>query len=143
VDPDRRAALERAYRATTYRAGPLRLRVGERSAALDAMLAERGADEWAYLTAWNPGSQPCPEAENRAAQGRLLERLAAWPTLAGESRGDDASWPAEPSVLVLGIGRGEAMALAREFGQAAILAGRRSGAAELVWVEGGQKPHVP
>jgi hypothetical protein len=135
MDPTRRAELDRAYRATSYLAGPLRLRIGRRNAALDAMLAERGEETWAYLSAWNPGSEPVDDATNRVAHARLLAALQPRATLAGESRSDDGSWPPEASVLVLGIGREEAIRLGRAFGQAAILVGRRGQEAELVWLE--------
>ncbi|MEA3200684.1 MAG: hypothetical protein QOE90_2112 [Thermoplasmata archaeon] len=124
--------LERAYRVTTYAAGPLRLRIGEPNAALDELLARHGAATWAYLTAWNPGSVPRGETENRAAARRLLDRLAGYPCIEGESVGDGGAWR-EPSVLVLGIRRDEALAIARDFGQLAFVVGERGGAPRLVW----------
>lgn len=133
--PASREALDAAYRATTYRAGKLAVRIGEPAPALDLLLADRGLDEWAYLTAHNPGSVALAPEENRARQKRLLARVAGHPVLLGEAVADDAGdWAAEPSVLVLGIRREDALSLAREFGQNAIVCGQRGGAAELVWV---------
>jgi len=131
---------EAAYRATTYGvadgAHRLAIRIGERCAALDALLAERGAGEWAYLTAWNPGGQPAAPEANAAAQARLEAELAAAgrACLRGASRGD-GGWPPEPSLLVLGLPRAEALALARRHGQEALVVGRRGAAAELVFCE--------
>ena len=75
VSEPERAVLEAAYRATAYEAlGPgveLDLRVDERSAALDALLTSTGRTSWAFLTAWNPGSQPLAPEEN-------AERRGAW-----------------------------------------------------------------
>lgn len=133
--PAEHDTLERAYRATTYRAGSdLALRVGQPSAALDGLLRERGLDEWAYVTAHNPASERLSAEENTARQKRLLARLAGYPLLLGEAVADAGDWPPEASVLVLGIRREDAVSLARGFGQRAILAGRRGGSAQLVWV---------
>lgn len=137
MDPKRRADLERAYSATTYAAAvPLRLRLGEPNAMLDAMLAELGVEDWAYLTAWNPGARERPEAENRAAMERLAaalrERGLQWHVGAGEA--DDGSWPPEPSLFVPGLARDDAVVLGRAFGQVAIVVGRRGRAPELVWL---------
>ena len=53
----------------------------------------------------------------------------------GEGKGDDGAWPAEPSLLILGVGEDEAAALARRFGQAAFVYGDRGAAARLVWTD--------
>lgn len=134
--PSPRAA---AYRATTYAvadgAARLAIRVGERCAPLDALLAARGLDEWAYLTAWNPGGRAADPAANQAAQAGLEAELAASgrPCLRGTSRSDAGDWPPEPSVLVLGLARAEALAIARRYGQEALVAGRCGAPAELVF----------
>lgn len=135
IAAQRRAELERAYRATTYGAGSLAIRIGERSVALDAMLAHLHAVPWAYLTAWNPGSIPRAEAENEAAMTRLRDALAArgLDVIQGEATADDGTWR-EPSFLVLGLHEEEAVGLGREFGQVAIVAGKRNEAPRLVWI---------
>ena len=131
-----RARLEDAYRRTTYAAGlSLKLRVGQPHPFLDDMLAFRGLDEYAYLTAWNPGSRELSETENRARQDQLKARLKGkHPTVEGAATADDGSW-SEESILVLGIPRAEALALAKEFGQAAILVGHRGGVPGLAWAD--------
>jgi hypothetical protein len=136
-----RSPRESAYRATTYavRDGPHRLaiRIGERCAALDALLAALGLDEWAYLTAHNPGGQRADAEANAAAQARLEAEVAASgrPWLRGTSLGDGGDWPPEPSLLVLGLARHEALALARHHRQEALVTGRCGAAAELVFCE--------
>jgi len=138
---------EAAYRATSYQvrdgAHRFALRVGERSAPLDALLAACGADTWAWLTAHNPGGRPAEPAANDAAAASLEAALAAarHAFQRGESRADDGRWPPEPSLLVPGLARAAAVALARRFGQEALLAGRRGQPVELVFCE--DEPRQP
>lgn len=134
--------LVRTYEAAEYVVNPfgdesvlLVLHVGEPSPDLDLLLQdeEDGAESWAFVTAFNPGSRPAPEAVNRAAQDRLLRRLEAegrgyWP---GWGQSPDQSWR-EESVLVRGMSREEAVRLGRELGQVAVLFGELGGLAELV-----------
>lgn len=136
MDPARRASLTKAYHQTTYAAAiQLRLRIGERNVLLDAFLEDRGALELAYLSAYNPHSRTASDEENRAAQRRLLDRLMGYETYVGAGEADDGSWPPEPSVLVVGLPREEAIALGREFEQTAIVVARKGETPELVWLE--------
>lgn len=135
MDPAERARLEDAYRRTTYGAGlSLKLRIGRPHPFLDSMMEFRGLDTYAYLTACNPGSKPLSDQENAERQGELLARLKGRPLVQGVAVADDGSW-SEESVLVLGITREDAVALGKEFGQVAILFGKRGGVPEPVWLE--------
>ncbi|HUM11513.1 MAG TPA: DUF3293 domain-containing protein [Myxococcaceae bacterium] len=135
VDPK----LVQAYLETRYRVFPPGspehvLRVGQRHPGFDAQLAEARGSRWVVLTAWNPGSVRCTEAENTAAQGELgatLRRagLVAWPAR-GESPGRD--WM-EESLCVLDLDPEQARALARRFGQVAVVQGELGGEARLVF----------
>jgi hypothetical protein len=81
---------------------------------------------WAYVTACNPSSVRLPDEDNAARQ-RELERVVASLGVAfyaGEGVADDGGWPPEPSLLILGIERGDAVRLWREYGQVALLYGR-------------------
>jgi hypothetical protein len=128
----------RAYEKTRFCVadGPRRLcfRVGSRSARLEVLLRRHKAAKWAYLTAWNPASLELSRAENDARQDDLKRtlRAAGYKWLPGEGIGDDPSWKPEQSLLVLGISRGKAVALGREFGQLAVVVGRRGEPARLV-----------
>jgi uncharacterized protein DUF3293 len=110
------------------------LRIGEPSPRLDALLEEHGAATAAYVTAANPRGERLSAAENAAAAATLDKMIAAakYPRYAGEGRDPDARWPAEPSVLIIGIYRDNAEALGRLFGQNAIVFIEKGGAPQLV-----------
>ena len=137
--PSARTRWEAAYRATTYVAydgdEAIEIRIGAPTPALDPRLCARGADSWAYLTAYNPRSIPLSREANEAAQARLELELRARGVefLRGASRPDDGS-PPEVSVLAF-LPREEAEVLGRAFGQNAIVVGRVGEPAELVWLE--------
>jgi hypothetical protein len=98
------------------------------------MLADFRVSSWVHVTAVNPGSVMLSAEENQRRQ-RQLEELAsrsAYTWFPGEGVGDDSTWPAEASVLILGISRSHAVQLGRQFGQVAIVYGEIGQAAELI-----------
>jgi hypothetical protein len=131
------ARFRAAYLATHYvaftLAGPLTLRVGQRSATLDRLLASQGASSAALITAFNPGSQPRGLSANRAAHRRLLAlvRRGGWRHLPYEARDPGGVWAVEEGLLIFGLGPAQARRLGRRFRQNAILLVRRGGATEL------------
>ena len=110
------------------------LRIGEHSAALDALLESKGATAAAYITAANPRGRVQPEADNAIATAALRRSLsgAGYRCLAGEGRDPEGKWKAEKSVLVLGMTREDALALGRAFDQNAVVLVERGKAPELV-----------
>lgn len=119
-------ALLEAYSDTAYVVSALNgftLRVGVTCPALDRLLLDRGFNEAAFITAFNPFSQRLPDQENQHRHSMLLRALEAenlsW--LAGYGKGSDPEWDQEESVLVLGVSLESALALGREFEQHAIL----------------------
>ena len=70
--------------------------------------------------------------ERDIALKRRVHDLMSFPVLGLGNVGD---WTPELSLLVLGISRGKAVALGREFGQAAIVVGKRGERGELVWCD--------
>jgi hypothetical protein len=129
----------RAYASTDYCVvgggrRPVCFRIGGRSAQLDALLDRFGSRSWAFMTAWNPSSQPMARDENDRRQTRLVSELTAagYRCLLGEGRNADASWPPEESVFVLDIGAAAARAIGHRYGQLAIVAGRRGVSSRLV-----------
>jgi putative PIN family toxin of toxin-antitoxin system len=122
----------RAYQKALYvvLGGPV-LRLGERNAELETLLEAQAAVTAAFVTAANPRGEPRSHAANQAAMAELQAALA-WPFYPGEGRDPEGRWPAEPSLLIVGIPRGEAEALGRRFGQNAIVFVEKAGAPELV-----------
>lgn len=96
-----------------------RLRVGHPAAAMEVGVP---ASRYAFLTAWNPASDPRPDDANHAADARLVARLdglaiarrPAW------AQSPDGRWR-EPGWLLCGATTGQVLTLAREFGQAGVL----------------------
>ncbi len=136
------AELVESYTRAVYRIDaspePIFLRVGEVSSALGRRLAAGAASSFAFLSAANPGSVALCDAENQRRHERLVERLGAadLPVIAGESyEGTSGGWR-EASLLVVGIDRETARALAREFGQVALLFGEAGGPVELLLTAG-------
>jgi hypothetical protein len=134
--------LQASYDAARYRVlAPVAftLRVGQRSGALRASYAELGVNSAAFLTACNPRSRRMGMAWNAAAMRRLYAQLQrrrhAWrPGCAADPAG---LWPDEESVLLLGIGAGEACQLARQFHQNALLLIGADATPRLHWLRPG------
>lgn len=144
-----RADLERAYRATTYIVddpeATIAIRIGEPCPRLDALLVERGVSDWAFVTAWNPGSVEIP-SKNNELRGIALRNAvseAGHACIGGRGVPDRDDWVPEESLLILGIGAAEAVALGRRYGQRAIVAGRAGGCAELHWCGGDDGRRMP
>lgn len=139
METDERLAV--AYRAAAYIVDACEsrqefvIRCDQRSAAVDRLLERHGLCEWAFVTACNPRSKILPAAENAARMDLLhaAVRDRGHPCLPGSGEGHDGTWPAEPSLLVLGIPEADAIRLAAEFDQHAILVGRLGEPARLVW----------
>ena len=114
---------------------PIVLRIGERNPALDTLLDQHQVAEWAFITAFNPGSKPISYEQNLALNRKLSQRVytAGYAMLEGHDHSDCGAWPDEKSFLILGIGRDAAREIGREFDQVGIVFGRRGEAPELVY----------
>jgi hypothetical protein len=133
--------LEAAYRNTDYWVDdapdePFAIRIGESCLELAVLLTAAGEFEWAFVTACNPGSIHLSEHDNQERMKKLEDavRSRGWLHYHGNGVGRDGDWPAEPSLLIVGVSEREALELARSFGQNAIVAGRLGEPARLVWV---------
>jgi hypothetical protein len=118
-----------AYRATLYRAGPVSVCVGRRSATADAWLVARRAPVGCFLTAWNPFSRPMPARWNARAMAALQRALRGVACEPGE--GTLGRWREE--MVFAAIPSREARHLARRFRQAAIVVVPRGRPARLVY----------
>ncbi len=124
-----RPALRAAFLRTGYEAGGVVVRIGRRSAAMDALLRRRGARAAGFVTAWNPFSRLMPLGWNRRLQARLRQaaRGAVLEEGWGRGRSGGRGW-AEHHLLVAGDARRIAV-LARRFRQHAVVTvspGRRA-----------------
>lgn len=129
--------LLKAYRQAEYVVfgePPLVLRVGEANRRLDTILEAARKETAAFLTACNARGERRSDADNQAAQVRLEQALEEKPygCYPGEGRDPEGRWPAEPSLLVVGIPRADAEALGRRFEQNALLFVERGGAPQLI-----------
>lgn len=137
----RSAKLKAAYLRTSYRVEeveqPFRIRVGESNPQLENLLATYAATSWAYITAFNPRSQPLPLEENERRHAELLHAAQSlgYRTFGGRGVGDDGDWPPEKSLLILDIDRRTASELGRDFGQNAIIIGERGGLPKLLMIQ--------
>lgn len=137
--PPAAPSLLQAYRRTRYRArlprGDVTIRVGERCLELDGFLGEVGMGCWVFISACNPGSKRLEAPENRVRHDRLVREVTTrgFRFVEGSGEPDEGTWPAEASILVLGMARDEGCALGRLFGQNAIIWGERGRQAQLAW----------
>ncbi|MEQ8710237.1 MAG: DUF3293 domain-containing protein [Rhodospirillales bacterium] len=120
------AELLEAYAQTEFHVfsdPPLVLRIGARNNAMQDLFARTGSSSAAFVTAWNPYSEPRTEAENIRAQDQLMREVhdAGYSHVPGEGRDPSGLWPGEASLLISGISRPEAEALGQRYGQNAIV----------------------
>ena len=78
----------------------IRIRIGEENADLAALLKDKSVRSWAYLTAFNPGSNRLPAEENKRRQRQLGEIVGKTyrQLYRGEGISDGGDRPAEASV---------------------------------------------
>jgi len=133
--------LDAAYRRTIYEVllddSRLVLRIDERNPQLLALQRGRQVEDSTFLSAWNPRSVVRTLEQNHEAHQRLLQclselELASWP---GWGRDPDGIWPAEQSLLVMGLDLPGARALGAAFSQNAVVHSGPDAVPRLVWVD--------
>ncbi len=122
IDPD----MVRAYLETNYvvRGEPsVILRVGNACPELAAIHRSHHVDCSAFLTAFNPFSQPLDEQENDRRHEVLIQelKLRSLPVLEGYGSHPDNGWPPEASVLVAGLSLEASKSLGARLEQNAIV----------------------
>lgn len=123
--------LLRAWRTTDYRVDTVAVRIGRRSAPMDALLARIGARSGVLLTAWNPLSRVMPAGWNHLMQRRLSERLRRY--ISVRAAGSLRQWH-EAHLLVAGDKR-PLLRLARLFRQRGVVLVARHQTARLVLLD--------
>ena len=125
--------LALAYAAADYRVvhgrQELRLQVGQPATGLEALSA---ATDHAFVTAWNPASDPRPDDANVAADARLVARIESMGLERHPARAQspDGRWR-EPGWVLCDAGVDAALDLGREYGQAGVLAWGRGEPVQL------------
>ena len=136
--------LIQAFLETHYRvhqdvpdAPPLTLRVGEASPDLIALHRTHGVDCSTFLTAYNPFAKKVDDASNLQRQEALKQEVSRRSLifLPGEGQHPANGWPAEPSVLVLGLSLEAAKVMGQQYEQAAIVWSGPTGLPELVLLQ--------
>lgn len=136
---ERDPGLQQAYLDTHYivdATPPFTLIIGEPSADLAALYAAHGVDCCAYLTAFNPHSQRLDDTINAQRQHALIRdvRATGLDTIEGRGQHPGGTWPAEASILILGMDRRQACRLGEKYQQNAIVVGGPTARLELVWI---------
>jgi hypothetical protein len=118
-----------AYRATSYTAGNIDIRIGRHSPATDALLTTYRARQATLITAYNPFSRRIPLGCNQRMHARLARTLRRHTAL--PATGTLRRW-SEAHLLVFGDVR-PIRALARRFRQNSIVILRRGQPARLLF----------
>ncbi len=103
---------------------------------IQRQLEDYGIERYAFLTAWNPGSQPLDQWHNRWRNLSLELELHPHCRLLrrGLGIGTDENWPPEESFWALDIPLEKALELGRQFGQNAMVVWQNGGYPELWWI---------
>jgi hypothetical protein len=109
------------------------VRVGVINEKLDGLLKKQKAENWAFVTAYNPFSKQLADEENQKRQKELINLLNTENFHFLHGRGEGEGWEPEPSIFIFDIERSRAVEIARRFEQNAILFGSANEAPELVW----------
>jgi len=134
-------SLIKAFHQTRYTVhahdGDFTLRIGEHSAPLQHLMAGKQSHCCALLTAYNPAAQQVNAKVNAENQRRLEEAVndLGLPCCKGENVPAGRDGPVEPSLLILGLSRQQAYALALNFHQLAFVYADERAVPELVWVD--------
>jgi len=140
LSPELLAAYENAdYVVFGHQRGApeLVIRVGRVNADLEELLGHHEASTAAFVSACNPRGEKKGYEENEAAAAALRASplLIGYTWFRGEGRDPEASWPPEPSLLIVGISRQEAERLGSVLNQNAIVFVERGGKPELIVLE--------
>jgi len=126
-----------AYRRARYTlavpGGTIELLLERTNSPLLGLMRSLAVETAALITACNPASRLCSQAENARRTHALRHHpvLSAFPLFDAVGADPAGHWPVEPGVLILGLGFGQAVAIAHHCGQNA-----------MVWVDGTGCPRL-
>ena len=126
------------FNETVYEAllptGTQLISLNNTNAWLDDILNEKKKDTWAFITAFNPLPKILASDINNKRQDELIQIVENWgyTYFKGHGRAPDNSW-IEECVLILGISLTSAIEIGNDFGQMAILFGKKHETAEIVY----------
>ncbi len=132
--------LTLAYERTVYevydRQSKIQIYIGKYNSQLNQLLINYHCYNWAIVTAVNPYSQCLISSENLQRQQKLRDYLQTrkFTTFAAAGADPTGVWSPEPSLLILGIDRAEAITIGTLFEQNAIVWGIRDAVPELLWI---------
>jgi len=130
--------LVKAYYSTNYRIikPRIELKPGRICPQLDLFLEETGIHKWAVITASNPKSRhqsdKLNDLANRELKKKLVEAGKIYMELVAEAD-PGSSWPPEYGFFTEVSSLQEAVKLAGNFGQKAIVYGERGILPSIVW----------
>lgn len=128
--------LQNAYQNAVYRlfAPSISWKVGQSVPRMNELLTAMKVQSATFITAHNPGSVLLSPQENEDRQHTLRQLVEehSWKYLKGQGEDPKGLWPAEASLLVLGINDAEALMLARRFQQNAVVMLDLNGPARLL-----------
>ena len=133
--------LIEAYNATEYKvfSPTIIITVGKLNKELDKLLFENNETEWSYITSCNPYSRDCSEDENKNYYESLLQHVSDYKYYEGVGQGINTSWPAEKSILIIGISESQAIQIGNKYNQNAIVLGKYEQVAELKFLNAFEK----
>ena len=126
--------LLEAYKNTKYIVfePTLTIEIGKFKQDVDKLLLKHNSNEWAFITAYNPYSRVLTEEENKVLHNKLKELTAKYVTFEGHGVGQDPTWEPELSLFIIGISKGDASKIGKEFEQNAIVYGEVNNPPELL-----------
>jgi hypothetical protein len=118
--------LVRAYAATDYHVfgePPFSLHIEQQSEDLLRLYQRFHVSNALFLTACNPWSHRSPDAANAVAHAMLVAEIERRKLihLPGQGVDPEGRWPAESSLLIMGVTLETARALGRQFKQNAVV----------------------
>ena len=127
-------SLIEAYKNTKYIVfePTLIIEIGKLNQEIDDIIIKHNSNAWAFITAYNPYSRVLTEEENKVLHNKLKELTEKYVTFEGHGVGQDPTWEPELSLFIIGISKGDASEIGKEFEQNAIVYGEVNNPPELL-----------